>query len=111
MGAKRLRTLTCDTYDFMHLRCTWSRVVLVAALAIPVTAHADDPVSAATNTGDGDPAAKVKTEGAPVEPPSHVLEPEKRMPQEEEMVRNATRPAFVWKPFGFLRLQYIAVQD
>jgi hypothetical protein len=107
MGAKRLRTRTCDTYGFMHLRCTWSRVVLVAALAIPVTAHADDPVPAATNTGDGDPAAKVKTEGAPVEPPSHVLEPEKRMPE----TRNATEPAFVWKPFGFVRLQYIAVQD
>src|SRR3569623_1049962 len=25
--------------------------------------------------------------------------------------RNATEPAFVWKPFGFVRLQYIAVQD
>ena len=25
--------------------------------------------------------------------------------------RNAVEPAFVWKPFGFVRLQYIAVQD
>jgi hypothetical protein len=91
-------------------------VVLVAALAIPVSAHADgsgaDPAAKSGTlstpaTGDGDPRATVEHEGAPVEPPSHVLEPEKRMPE----TRNATEPAFVWKPFGFVRLQYIAVQD
>jgi len=75
------------------------RVVVLVALALSSTAHADEPA--------GDPAATVKTEGAPVELPSHVLEPEKRMPE----TRNATEPAFVWKPFGFVRLQYIAVQD
>jgi hypothetical protein len=83
-------------------------VVLAAALAIPVTALAQGvPPGDPAPPSDGDPAEKVKTEGAPVEPPTHVLEPEKRMPE----TRNATEPAFVWKPFGFVRLQYIAVQD
>lgn len=80
-------------------------VVIVAALSVPVVAAAQE--APAPETGDGDPAAKVKTEGTPVEPPQHVLEPEKRSPE----TRTATEPAFVWKPFGFVRLQYIAVQD
>lgn len=79
-------------------------VVLVAALAIPVSVHADeDPAAPAAKSG----MAPAEREVAPVEPPSRVLEPEKRMPE----TRNATEPAFVWKPFGFVRLQYIAVQD
>ncbi|MEO8552296.1 MAG: hypothetical protein ABI678_20105, partial [Kofleriaceae bacterium] len=58
-----------------------------------------------------EPEAKPPTDGAGsaavTEPPSRVLEPEKRMPE----TRDATEPTFVWKPFGFVRLQYIAVQD
>ena len=36
-----------------------------------------------------------------------MLEPVKREPQ----LRRATEPTFVWLPYGFVRLQYIAVQD
>ncbi len=99
MGAKRRPRLTCDTYEFMH--AARGAVFVIAALLGPVSAFAGD----APPVGNTDPGAA--TPGTPVEVPGQVLEPEKRAPQ----MRKATEPAFVWLPYGFVRLQYIAVQD
>ena len=109
MGAKRRRRLTCDTYDFMH--SARGAVFVIAALLGPAPADAGaappvDITGRASQPGPAeDPAAA--TSGTPVELPGNVLEPEKREPQ----MRKATEPAFVWLPYGFVRLQYIAVQD
>src|SRR5437879_6698892 len=75
---------------------------LFAVSLAPALAFADDPKP--DTSGDSAPAPAVP-------PAERVPEPHKREapPMLPEPVAPAT--GFAWEPFGYLRVQYIAVQD
>jgi hypothetical protein len=72
--------------------------LVVAAALIPATALADPPDPPATTTGADRPA---DDSGAPAAPPV----PARPVPAP------VAEPRFTWEPFGYLRVQYLAVQD
>jgi hypothetical protein len=87
--------------------------VAIAALMTPVMTLAPSRAHAQSDPEPADPAkptgaAERATEPAPppAEPP-----PQHFMKQPPEAVEEPVGPAFSWKPFGFLRMQYIAVQN
>ena len=85
-------------------------VFVIAALMTPAAVFAqaapttpDDATTAPDGTGSGSGSAANTPEPTP-EPPRHPKSPE-IAPDEPDAV------AFAWKPYGFMRLQYIAVQN
>jgi hypothetical protein len=103
MGANGIPIRTCDTYESMHPRAATSgeRLAMIVALWItPAVARAQTADDAGTPSAD----TPAKTEPAP--PPVVTA----KQPEPEREIAPA-EPHFTWMPFGYLRLQYIAVQD
>jgi hypothetical protein len=74
------------------------RGIVIVALIAPAIAHAEDPQPAEQ------PAETAPPPAAPP-PPAPVVAPAPTPPPEP------VAPAFAWSPFGYLRVQYIAVQN
>ena len=92
-------------------------ILLVAAMTVPGTSFAQpEPGDGADATpekpagpfdkGDG---ADEPTEVAPKPEPPAAAQPEPAAPPEPEA--DAAPKGFTWEPYGYLRLQYIAVQN
>lgn len=74
-------------------------ITIAAAVVFNVALAAADPAAPA---GDPPPSAPPTTEPAPASTP---------LPGRAEPESTASAPRFTWQPFGYLRVQYIAVQD
>jgi hypothetical protein len=90
----------------------WVRgAALIAAAMVPAIALADPPATsdaAPPATGAAPPAADVDQPGAPAgAPPTPAVRP---VPA-EDVPATPPGPRFQWDPFGYLRLQYIVVQN
>jgi len=96
--------------------------VLIAAAMVPGLAHADPeaapdagkPTAAAPAATAATPAATAAAPAANAGQPAGSRgspAPAVRPPPGEDMTTASPEPRFQWEPFGYLRLQYIVVQD
>src|SRR5690242_17457535 len=98
MDANRIPIRTCDTYESMHPRAMLIALWITPAVVSAQPADAPKP--------DDKPA-----EAEPAKAPAPIAKrPEVEQPV-PEIAPDTSEPRFTWKPFGYLRLQYIAVQD
>ncbi len=95
----------------MHARVRGTALVVAASIisAGPTIAVAQPKAAPATAEAKVDPAAEPPASAPVPADPVPASDPAEAKPIADRMVVDA--PRFTWQPYGYLRLQYIAVQN